>query len=161
MRAVDGLPCPQTTATGFFRSSIATAMQSCWRERPRLRASPGPLARSASAMYAPSIQTRPSSTIPSWYPSTVANTRCRHSQAVWCVMPHTSAAASTGTFHVMSSTNRTRVGKSFLQFSNTVFVRELKRAPRSGRLYLWWPARVRPSFAAFSKPHLGHFGRGR
>ena len=47
-----------------------------------------------------------------------------------------SAAASTGTFHVMSSTKRTQVAKSFLQFSKMVPDRAPKRARQSGHLNL-------------------------
>ena len=35
-----GFPCPQTAAIGFLCTSMATRMQSFWRESPRLRAWP-------------------------------------------------------------------------------------------------------------------------
>ena len=47
---VDGLPCPQTTAYGFLKTSIPTAMQSCWEESPRFLAWPYPCGRSVSTM---------------------------------------------------------------------------------------------------------------
>ena len=55
---VDGLPCLQTTAYGFLKMSIPTAMQSCCEESPRFLACPYPCVRSVSTMYVSSIQMR-------------------------------------------------------------------------------------------------------
>lgn len=77
----------------------------------------------------------------SWQPATATKTRWRHSKAVWWATPQSSAAASTGTFHVMGSTKRIQVAKSFLQFSKMVPDRAPKRARQSGHLNLRCPAR--------------------
>ena len=84
----------------------------------------------------------------SWQPATATKTRWRHSKAVWWATPQSSAAASTGTFHVMGSTKRIQVAKSFLQFSKMVPDRAPKRARQSGHLNLRCPAGVLPSLAA-------------
>ena len=84
----------------------------------------------------------------SWQPATATKTRRRHSKAVWWATPQSSAAASTGTFHVMGSTKRIQVAKSFLQFSKMVPDRAPKRARQSGHLNLRCPAGVLPSLAA-------------
>lgn len=95
----------------------------------------------------------------SWQPATATKTRWRHSKAVWWATPQSSAAASTGTFHVMGSTKRIQVAKSFLQFSKMVPDRAPKRARQSGHLNLRCPAGVLPSLAA--RPDARSGGRPR
>lgn len=91
----------------------------------------------------------------SWQPATATKTRWRHSKAVWWATPQSSAAASTGTFHVMGSTKRIQVAKSFLQFSKMVPDRAPKRARQSGHLNLRCPAGVLPFLAARPDAHSG------
>ena len=74
--------------------------------------------------------------------------------------PHSSAAASIGTFQVMSSTKRTHVAKSFLQFSKMVPDMMPKRVPHTAHLSLRWPAGVLPSLAVRGDLQRGQAGCG-
>ena len=69
----------------------------------------------------------------SWQPSTAANRRWRHSQAVWWLIRHISAQASGGTANVVSLMKSTQVASGFLQFSSTVPVRDVNLAPHEGQ----------------------------
>lgn len=57
MRAAEGSPCPQTTATGSLRASMPTAMHSLCLDSPRMRARPYPSEGSASSAWVPSART--------------------------------------------------------------------------------------------------------
>lgn len=96
----------------------------------------------------------------SWYPSTAANRRWRHSQAVWWVMRQASAQESSGTANSASRMKDTQVDSGFLQFSRTVPVSEVNLAPQLGQRQRRTPDGSRPSLHGDASPQAEHAGRG-
>lgn len=97
----------------------------------------------------------------SWQPSTAASRRWRHSQAVWRLIRHVSAQASSGTANVVSLMKSTQVASGFLRFSSMVPVRDVNLAPHEGQRHRCAPDGASPSLQGASSPHDGHAGRGR
>lgn len=96
-----------------------------------------------------------------WWPSTAAKMRWRHSQAVWRVARHVSAAAPGGTLSPMGLTKPTQAASSFPQRSSTVPVSESNRVPQLPHRCLRSPDSPQPSLDGSAAPQPGRAGPGR